>query len=102
MIVGARFSESDTGKVTSVNFDSRFPVGKTWRINPRLRVDRRERIGETDYEWLYTPGLRIHYRPNRKFRIEFEAGKQIVQRKLPTLDLDRESYFINFGYQAFF
>ena len=33
---------------------------------------------------------------------ELEAGKQFSQRETIDLNLDRESYFINLGYQAFF
>ena len=33
---------------------------------------------------------------------EFEAGKRFSQRQSGVLDLDRESYFVNLGYQAFF
>jgi len=51
---------------------------------------------------LYTPGLRIQFRPSRRLRVEFEAGKQYSQRQLADTDLDRESYFISLGYQAFF
>jgi hypothetical protein len=101
-IVTVRYSDSGTARVSSVSLDSRFPIGRTWRINPRLRVDRRERLTNDSNEWLYTPGIRVQYRRNRKFRIEFEAGKQFSQQDLIGVDLDRESYFINLGYQAFF
>ena len=103
-IISARFSDSDTSRVTSLTFDSRYPIGRTWRINPRLRVDRRQRVADPNYEWLYTPGIRIQYRRSQKFRIELEAGKQFSQRDSDVVDLnlDRESYFINIGYQSFF
>ena len=103
-IISARYSDSDTSRVTSLSFDSRYPIGRTWRINPRLRIDRRERIADENDEWLYTPGIRIQYRRSRAFRIELEAGKQFSEREssIVDLDLDRESYFINLGYQSFF
>ena len=103
-IISARLSDSDTSRVISLTFDSRYPIGRTWRINPRLRVDRRQRLADPNYEWLYTPGIRIQYRRSQKFRIELEAGKQFVQRDtdIANLNLDRESYFINIGYQSFF
>ena len=103
-IISARLSESSTAKVVSLTFDSRYPIGRTWRLNPRLRVDRRQRIADPNDEWLYTPGIRIQYRRSQKFRVEFEAGKQFVQRdsSIADLNLDRESYFINIGYQSFF
>jgi len=101
-MLSLRFSDSDTTKVTSLTLDTRFPIGKRWRINPRLRVDQRSIMADSSDEWLYTPGLRIQYRHNRKFRVEFEVGKQFAKRQLADTDLDRETYFVNLGYQAFF
>lgn len=99
---GLRYSESESSQVTSLNLDSRFPIGARWRINPRLRVDYRKIASDSSEEWLYTPGLRIQYRRSRMLRVELEAGKQFSQRELIGTDLDRESYFINLGYQVFF
>jgi len=101
-IIGARYSDSDTSQAISLSLDSRFPIGRSWRINPRLRVDRRNRLNFDNYEWLYTPGIRIQYRRSQKFRIELEAGRQYVQQDAALLDNDRESNFFNIGYQAFF
>ena len=101
-IVSLRYSDSDTSNVVSMTFDSRYPIGRKWRINPRIRVDRRQNAADLSDEWLYTPGLRIYYRHSQKFRIELEAGKQFSQRETIVTDIDRESYFISIGYQAFF
>jgi tetratricopeptide (TPR) repeat protein len=101
-IVTLRQSSSETTDVLSISLDSRFPFGRSWRVNPRLRVDRRDRLGDLDYEWLYTPGLRVQYRGGQRLRVEFEAGKQYSLRQTVTDDLDRESYFISLGYQLFF
>jgi len=101
-IFSTRYSESDTSKVVSMTLDSRFPIGRRWRINPRLRVDLRQNRSDLTDEWFYTPGLRIYYRRSQKFRINLEAGKQFSQRESTIADLDRESYFVNVGYQAFF
>ena len=101
-IFGLRYSDSDTSRVMTLTLDSRFPFGKTWRVNPRLRIDRREGIADSSYEWLYTPGVRIQYRRSQRFRIELEAGKQFAQRESVAVDTDRESFFVNLGYQVFF
>ena len=101
-ILGVRYSDSDTSKVTSITLDSRYPFGSAWRINPRLRVDRRQRIADSSYEWLYTPGVRLQYRRSQKFRIQLEAGKQYSERETANINFDRESYFISLGFQAFF
>lgn len=102
LMVSLRASDSETTKVTSINIDGRFPFGRTWRINPRLRVDRRQILSDSSIEWLYTPGIRIQIRNSQKYRIDLEAGKRFSQRDSTTIDLDRESYFLNLGYQVFF
>jgi tetratricopeptide (TPR) repeat protein len=101
-IFGLRYSDSDSSRVMTLTLDSRFPFGKTWRVNPRLRVDRREGLADSSYEWLYTPAVRIQYRRTQRFRVELEAGKQFAQRESAAADTDRESFFVNLGYQVFF
>jgi hypothetical protein len=100
-IVGLRYSVSDTTDVYSVNLDSRFPLGRAWRINPRLRVDYREIRTDQSTQWMVTPALRIQFRPGRHWRLEFEAGKRLSRRDMAVSDQDRESNFIYFGYQYF-
>jgi hypothetical protein len=101
-MISLRYSKSASSIVSSVNLDARFPIGRRWRINPRLRVDQRRILSDDSDEWLYTPGIRIQYRRSNKVRIELEAGKQFAQRELAGADSDRESYYLNLGYQAFF
>ena len=101
-IFGLRYSDSDTSKVMTLTLDSRFPFGRTWRVNPRLRVDKREGLADSSDEWLYTPAIRIQYRRSQRFRVELEAGKQFAERETDVLDSDRESFFVNLGYQVFF
>ncbi len=101
-MISLRYSKSDSSRVSSVNFDARFPIGRKWRINPRLRIEQRSILSDGSDEWLYTPGIRVQYRRSKKLRVELEAGKRFAQRDLVGADADRESYFLNLGYQAFF
>jgi hypothetical protein len=101
-IIGLRYSSSGTSETMSVNLDTRIPFGRFLRINPRLRVVRRQTLADSSFEWIYTPGIRIQYRRSQKFRLQLEAGKQFSQREMLGTDLDRETYFVNVGYQAFF
>jgi hypothetical protein len=101
-VFGVRYSQSGSADVASFNLDTRFPITRSFYINPRLRVDRRDLLSGTGAEWTYTPGLRLRYRIGRKIRILFEAGKQFVDRDNVGINIDRESFFFNFGYQAFF
>jgi len=101
-IFSLRYSDSDTTQVISVTLDSRYPFGRTWRINARLRVDHRQLTSNDSEQWLFTPGIRIQYRRSQKFRLEFEAGKLFSQQDSASINQDRESYFVNLGYQVFF
>jgi hypothetical protein len=101
-IVGLRYAISESTNVYSVNLDTRFPICRSWRINPRLRVDYREIKSDSSTQWIYTPSLRVQYRMGRRLRLEFQGGKQFSQREMTTTDLDRESYFVNIGYQYFY
>ena len=101
-ILSLRYSDSDTAQVVSMTVDSRYPFGRTWRFNARLRVDRRQLASDGSEQWLFTPGIRIQYRRSQKFRLEFEVGKLFSQQDSIRISQDRESYFVNLGYQAFF
>jgi tetratricopeptide (TPR) repeat protein len=101
-IIGLRYSTSDSTKVMSLTLDNRFPFGRTFRLNPRLRVDRRRILSDSSYEWLYTPGIRMQFRWHRNFRVDLEAGRQFSRRESSIADSQRDSYFVNLGYQLFF
>lgn len=101
-MLGLRVADSTSARILSLTLDTRVPLGRSWRINPRLRVDRREINTDGSDEWMYTPGIRIQYRRSQKLRLEFEAGRRYSQRETATMDLNRESYFVNAGYQVFF
>lgn len=101
-IVGMRYTTSDTTDVYSLNLDSRFPIGRVWRINPRLRIDYREIRPDGSTQWNYTPGLRIQFRPGRRWRVDLEAGQQFSRREMASSDLDRDARFVYLGYQYFF
>jgi len=101
-ILSVRYSTSDSADVYSINLDARFPIGRAFRINPRLRVDYREISSDQSTQWIYTPGLRMQYRIGRRGRLEFEAGKRFSMRQMNDTDMDQESYFISIGYQLFY
>jgi tetratricopeptide (TPR) repeat protein len=101
-IIGLRYAVSETTDVYSTTFDTRFPLGRGWRISPRLRIDYREIKTDQSTQWIYTPGLRVQYRMGRRVRFELQTGKQFSTREMATSDQDRESWFVNAGYQLFF
>lgn len=103
-IFSLRYATSDSADIYTLSLDTRFPIGRNWRINPRLRVDYREILSDMSTQWTYTPGLRLQYRMGRRGRIELDAGKRFSSRDMTNSDLDQdqESYFINLGYQLYY
>ena len=101
-IFGLRYAQSSTTDVISANIDTRFRIGRRWRVSPRLRVDYREILADQSTQWIVTPGVRLHYRHDRRIRVEFEAGTQLSSREMATTDQERKSYFVNLGYQWLF
>jgi len=101
-IFGVRYAESDTTDVLSAHLDARFRLGRRWRISPRLRVDHRQIKTDDSTQWIYTPGLRVQYRHDRRIRLEFEGGTQFSDRAMLGQDQTRKSYFVNVGYQWYF
>ena len=71
-------------------------------MNPRLRVDYREITSDGSTQWTYTPGLRLQYRKDRRFRVELETGILLSSRQMTGADQDRQSWFVNLGYQLFY
>ena len=101
-LFGLRYADSESTSVYTANLDTRFPVGSYFRINPRIRVDYRQIKSDASAQWIYTPGLRLQYRKDRWLRLELEAGMQISTRDMAVLTEDRQSYFVNLGYQFIF
>jgi hypothetical protein len=101
-IFGLRYSRSESTNVTSLHLDARFPLSRSFYLNPRLRVDYKEILADSSTEWILSPGLRLQFRLGRTARVRFDAGKQFAVRDTVGINVDRESYFVNLGYQVFF
>lgn len=101
-IVALRAADSTTTRVQTVSLDSRWPLRRTLYFSPRLRVDYRTIKSDQSHEWIYTPGLRIHWRWGRHSRLDLEAGRQFATRTTSDGDIDRDASFIMLGYQLFY
>jgi hypothetical protein len=101
-VLGLRHIDSGTATTTTFSLDSRFPVNRKFRINPRLRMSYRDyKLAESTSVILF-PSLRLLYRIGRRYRLDFEAGGQWVDRDSIDDIGDRTSWFLYFGYRADF
>ncbi len=97
-----RRAESGSGATTSLYWDNRFSLGDSWRIYPRLRLDRRSFDRTGDKQWSVRPSMRLDYRPSRRLRFEFETGYLRTTRTMVNRDLDISGFFVRAGYRASF
>jgi tetratricopeptide (TPR) repeat protein len=101
-IFGMRYSDTSTAKIYTLSLDSRYPVNNDWRINPRIRLDYRENDNDDSTQTTVLPSIRTDYRWRKRYRFEFEAGKEWSERDLTDRTEDSSSYFFNLGYRVDF
>ena len=100
-IVGLRFIDATTSDTTSLSLNTRYPVSKDFRVNPRFRVDFRKNSDDTE-QFIYRPSARLTYSIKRRFRLEAELGGEWSDREIVTGSTKSESWFVNLGYRADF
>lgn len=101
-ILGLRYSDSGTATSAAVFLDSRYPVTRDLRLNPRLLVSRREITTGDVTELLFRPGLRVLYRMARQLRLEVEGGGEFLQSDGDGGSNNSTGYYLYMGYSADF
>ncbi|MCP4046949.1 MAG: hypothetical protein GY732_13290 [Gammaproteobacteria bacterium] len=101
-IFGLRYIDAGTATTSTLYLDSRFPVSKKFRINPRLRMAYRDHKMDGSTSLSLLPSLRLLYRIGRRFRLDFEGGGEWLNKKSMAPTGDRTSWFLYFGYRADF
>ena len=96
--LGLQYLTSDTVQTTSLGLSSQFPIGERWRLQPRLRVDRRKFETDGSSQTVYLPTLRTEWRW-KKFTAEFEGGAEFGSRDLGQTQQDTTRYYLSLGYR---
>ena len=101
-IFGLRYADGDDRDIYSLNFNTRFPVTRDFRVNPRFRIDYRKNRDDNTDQMIYRPSLRLSYRVKRRLRLEAEIGGEYSDREIVDGSQKDGSYFVNLGYRADF
>jgi len=98
-VIGIRFNNTTPSNTLSLIANSRFPISRNWRINPRLQLDYRKLQGsgsQTKYRAL----LRTDYRYLNKVRFDFEIGYDATTSTNINNDtLGTNNLFFTLGYR---
>ena len=101
-IVGLRFADGDDRDVYSLNFNTRFLVTRSLRVNPRFRMDSRKNRDDNTGQMIYRPSIRLDYRFKNRLSLEAEFGGEYSNREIVDDSGKDSSYFFSIGYRADF
>jgi maltoporin len=78
--------------------NTRIPIGREWRVNPRLQYDMRKLSDGRRQNKIRTL-LRTNYRYQRNVRFDFEIGYDNTNESSSTGALSNNNLFYDLGYR---
>jgi len=108
--IGVRYSDTKASNTTTFTLNTRYPITRALRINPRFRLDLRDNIDGTTKE-TYRPSVRLTYRILKALQLEVESGAEWQKdEKLPSEQTATDpseynrskGYFVIVGYRLDF
>ena len=63
------------------NIDSRFQIGRAWRISPRIRVDYRKFNTDGSEQWIYTPGTSTRVPLGQEGQVRTDGWQTILDAR---------------------
>ena len=101
-ILGLRYSDTSSSNKLTADVNTRYPINRKLRINPRFRVD---------YSWLLNnsanrldirPSVRVDYYMKKDLKFEFDGGVQWGNELTSGQGDDSRDYFFTVGYRKNF
>jgi len=97
-MLGIRFAERATRDVWTVFLNGRMRIGRSWRINPSIRVDHQIRFNKTTVTSI-EPGLQLYYPMRRSLSFELDSGYQQSDESVGVGGEDLKTFYIYAGYR---
>ena len=97
-VLGIRYLDTSFGNTWSFIANTRIPVSRSWRVNPRFQYDIRN-ASDGDTQNRLRLIFRTDYRYLNKIRLDFEIGYGTVRDDANTLQGDANSLFFTAGYR---
>ena len=96
-VLGLRYLDTDPSNTLSLIANTRFPITRNWRINPRIQYDIRNFVdGGTQQKWRTL--VRTDYRYGRSVRFDLEVGYDDTSED-SSGSLDSSDLFFTIGYR---
>ena len=101
-IASLRYADLNTSDLFTLSLNTRYPVTREFRINPRFDVIYRKNKSDSGRRMTYRPFLRLEYQWKRNMRFESEIGGDWIEDDGPFGSETTRTYFINLGYRVDF
>jgi len=99
-IVGARYSDTTSSDTITLNLNTRYPLKREWRLNPRLQLDFRKSKRDSSELIKVRPSLRMEYWWKRRVRFEIEGGGEWSSDTFSDgTDSTTKGYFVTVGFR---
>jgi tetratricopeptide (TPR) repeat protein len=98
-IFGLRFSDGNTSNTVSGSINTRYPITRELRFNPRLRLDYRWNENDSGEQFAVQPSARLEYIYHRVLHLEVEAGAEWASERFADQSDQPWGYFVNVGYR---
>ncbi len=101
-IVGLRYANTKNSDRLTFDLNTRYPVNRKWRLNPRVRVDYSWGVNNSVNILKVRPSLRTDYYLTRKVKLEFDGGVELGYEIASAQNNNTRNYFLTFGYRVNF
>jgi tetratricopeptide (TPR) repeat protein len=101
-IFGLRYSDLQNVDSYSADLNTRFPITRNLRINPRVRLDYRKNKNGGGDRTNIRPLVRLDYRYKKWLRFELEGGREWSNETVLGDSQKSSNYFFSLGARAFF
>jgi tetratricopeptide (TPR) repeat protein len=98
-ILGARYSDTSSADTISLSLNTRYPVRREWRFNPRVQVDFRKNKSGSSKLFKVRPSLRMEYWWKRRISFEIEGGGEWSSDTYSDRVDRTKGYFVTAGFR---
>ena len=99
LLFTSTYSDLTTSNVITLILNTRYPITRKLRINPKLKFRKRDIHTSNSEQYIYTPAMQMTYRVTRKFQIEAEVDADFVTTKSANLTEHYQNYFFLAGFR---
>ncbi len=98
-VAGVRYADRADSDIYVLDLNTRYPVTRGFRVNPRLRISERRGKDDDFRELSVLPSLRLNYDWTRDLSFEIEGGAKWSSREQDTITDKETEFFLIVGFR---